>query len=44
MQVPRPRDPTGNSAAEALWRRATAFLRGPFAQQVQQLYIVNPKP
>ncbi|OEH74599.1 hypothetical protein cyc_00411 [Cyclospora cayetanensis] len=39
--VPRPRDPVANSAAERLWRKATSFLRGPFAQQVQQLYIIS---
>ncbi|KAL8431858.1 hypothetical protein ACSSS7_004987 [Eimeria intestinalis] len=39
-RIPRPRDPTGNSPAEALWRQATGFLRGPVAQQAQQLYLV----
>ncbi|CDJ68999.1 DNA primase, large subunit, putative [Eimeria necatrix] len=39
-EVPRPRDPVGSSAAEALWKTATGFLRGPLAQQVQQLYLV----
>ncbi|KAL8441922.1 hypothetical protein Emag_006800 [Eimeria magna] len=38
--IPRPRDPTSNSPAEALWRQATGFLRGPVAQQAQQLYLV----
>ncbi|KAL8427751.1 hypothetical protein Efla_004083 [Eimeria flavescens] len=38
--IAKPRDPAGNSTVEALWRRATAFLRGPLAQQTQQLYIV----